>query len=278
MKYYFKLKTSANEEIKIGITKPELIYGATAIIINKNINGTVKNPITGETMEILYRKVKENRFFVPSHNNLDYKFAIKHGKKIKQVVAPYFYGKAEEKPRKDIETQIRYSVVSIIKHNTEDKYLCEDAKGRNCRSFVMGGIEDNETAIQAAIRETYEETGYKDLTIDFVSNFKVINHFYAGYKGVNRYAYLNFVYGHLNSDINEEITNEEKRKHTVKWINKEDLKDFINIDLNKMALDILLNGEKAYTKDGIMITNDENNGKSNVEVRKIIIDKYLLNK
>lgn len=245
MKYYIKLKTNKDIEIKIGISKPELIYGATAVIVNQKIEGYIINPLTHEKMELIYRKVKENRFFIPAHNNTDYKFAIKNGKELKQVVAPYFYGQAEEKPRPNIKTQIRHSVVSIIKYSSEDKYLCEDAKGRNCKSFVMGGIENNETPIQAAIRETYEETGYKDLTIDFVSNFKVINHFYAGYKGVNRYAYLNFVYGHLNSDTNEEISNEEKNKHTIKWINKDELKDFINIDLNKMALDFLLNGEKS---------------------------------
>lgn len=277
MKYYFKVKVN-NEVLDIGINKPELIYGATAIIVNKKIDSYAINPVTKEKMNVFYRKVKENRFFIPSHNNSDYKYAIKNNLPLKQVVAPYFYGKNEEKPRDDKDTQRRYSVVGIIKHYENDMYLCEDAKGRNCKSFVMGGIENGETPIDACKREAYEETGYSDISIDFVSNFKVVNHFYAGYKGVNRYAYLNFVYGHLNSDNHKEITEEENAKHIVKWIKKEDLKDFININLNKMALDILLNGEKAFTKDGVMMTNDYNNEKSSKEVRENIIKEYLCSK
>lgn len=43
-----------------------------------------------------------------------------------------------------------------------------------------------------------------------------------------------------------------------------------------MALDILLHGEHAYTEDGIMITNDENNEKPSIEVRNHIIQKLGL--
>ena len=45
-----------------------------------------------------------------------------------------------------------------------------------------------------------------------------------------------------------------------------------------MALDILLNGEKAFTKDGVMMTNDYNNEKSSKEVRENIIKEYLCSK
>lgn len=276
MKYKINVKLSNNETILVGIDKPELIYGSTAIIVNKTIKGYAINPVTNEKMDIIIDKGLENRFFIPSHIESDYKYAKKYNLKLKQVVAPYFYGKGEEKPREDKETQIRYSVVGIIENNLNNTYLCEDAKGRNCKSFVMGGIEKDETPIEACLREVYEETGYKNIEIDYVSDFVVVNHFYAGYKGVNRYAYLNFVYGHLINDEHNEIADEENAKHIVKWIEKDKLNDFINIDLNKMALDILLNGQHAYVKEGIMLTNDYNNGKLSNEVRKDIIEKYCI--
>lgn len=277
MNYSLLVELSNGKKIKVYIEKPELIYGATAIVSNlvdENVFGI--NPVTNEVLKIFNLNEDENRFFIPSHIQKDYEYAKKHGLALKQVVAPYFYGKGDEEPQKDKKTQERHSVVAVIKNNKEDTYLCEDAKGRNCKSFVMGGIEQGETVKKAALREVYEETGYKNVIIDSVCNFKVVNHFYAGYKGVNRYAYLNIVYGRLIDDEKEEITDLEKVKHDVIWVKRENLKDFINIDLNKYALDILLNKESAYELDGIMITNDYNNGKKNIEVRKDIINKYCI--
>lgn len=277
MNFGVKVKLSNDEIVKVSIDRPELIYGATGIVssdIDDSLYGI--NPLTGDKLNIINMKEKQNRFFIPSHNQKDYEYAKENNLKLKQVVAPYFYGEGEESPREDIKTQVRYSVVAVIKNNENDTYLCEDAKGRNCKSFVMGGIEEGETAREAAIREIYEETGYSDVTIDFISNFKVVNHFYAGYKGVNRYAYLNIVFGHLNTDKCDKITKEEDAKHVVKWIEKKDLKDFINIPLNKYALDMLLEGETAYVEDGIMITDDENNGKLSKKVREDVIKKLNL--
>lgn len=277
MNFEVKVKLSNDEFVKVSIDRPELIYGATGIIssdIDDSLYGI--NPLTGDKLNIINMNEKQNRFFIPSHNQKDYEYAKENNLKLKQVVAPYFYGEGEESPREDIKTQVRYSVVAVIKNNENDTYLCEDAKGRNCKSFVMGGIEEGETAREAAIREIYEETGYSDVTIDFISNFKVVNHFYAGYKGVNRYAYLNIVFGHLNTDKCDKITKEEDAKHVVKWIEKKDLKDFINIPLNKYALDMLLEGETAYVEDGIMITDDENNGKLSKKVREDVIKKLNL--
>ena len=46
----------------------------------------------------------------------------------------------------------------------------------------------------------------------------------------------------------------------------------------KKMLNILLNGEKAFTKDGVMMTNDYNNEKSSKDVRENIIKEYLCSK
>lgn len=275
MDYSILVNLCNGEKVEVFIERPELLYGATAIVSSKFDNTVVGiNPLTLEELKIINLNEEKNRFFIPSHIQKDYEYAKKNNLKFKQVIAPYFYGKGEEEPRKDKETQERHSIVAIIKNSDDDTYLCEDAKERNCKSFVMGGIEKGETVLEASLREIYEETGYKNVKIDTICNFKVVNHFYAGYKGVNRYAYLNIVYGSLINTEKEEITDLEKAKHNVVWIKKEKLKEFINIELNKYALDILLNGECAYEGDGVMITSDNNNGKTNIEVRKNIINEY----
>lgn len=252
------VKTLNGRRLKVILEREELIYGATAVIINDEIDykDKVIHPLTNEKLPII--KGSCNRFFIPAHIDEDYEYATKNNLPIKQVMAPYFYGVGEEKVREDVKTQTRHSVIAIIKHNKRDEYLCVDCKNRDCKSFVLGGIEEGEDVIQAAKREVKEETGYLNVSIDKVSNISVYNHFYAGYKGVNRYAVLSIAFGRVLNEIKENISKEESSKHIVKWVKKEELKDFLTVNNNLYALDELFNGSKAYTKEeGKMINSYE---------------------
>lgn len=163
MKYYIDVKTDNGRKIKVGINRPELIYGATALITNKRVDEYGVNPATNEKLAFIVRKGSPTRFFVPAHIQKDNNYARKHNLEIRQCVAPYFLGKKEETPNPDYKTEKRHSVVAIIRNTESDTYLCEDAKGRSCKSFIMGGIEDGEAPEKAAIREVVEETGYCDV-------------------------------------------------------------------------------------------------------------------
>lgn len=267
-----KVKTLSDKVIEVDIAKEELIYGATAVLTNKTDEKFVIHPLTKEKIPVIYSN--ENRFFIPAHINDDYIYAKKNNIKVKQVVAPYFYGKGEEQVRDDVKTQFRHSVIAVIKHNIEDKYLCVDCKNRECKSFVLGGIEDKETSVDAALREVKEETGYIDAVIEKISDISIYNHFYAGYKGVNRYATLDILFGKLLSEKRVEMSEEENNKHTVKWISKEDLKDFLNIDNNIYVLDELYNGSKAYEiEEGKMINSFELDRLDVLEARSIMKEK-----
>lgn len=268
-------------KVKIELERPELIYGIEGIYYNEfTEEKEAYIEAVEKTVPIIHSqdmKLQENRFFIPAHNQEDFEYAIKKHLSIKQVIAPYFYGFGKEKIRNDKKTQIRHSVIAVIKHNIEDKYLCVDCKGRLCKSFILGGIEQGEKPEQAALREVKEETGYIDVDIIYHSPFILINHFYAGYKGINRYATLDILFGKLNSDENIGISEVENEKHGVKWIPKDELLNFISVNNNKFALNILLNGEKAYTGEGIMINSDKFNGMNSKEARNIIIQEILKN-
>ncbi len=173
-------------------------------------------------------------------------------------IFPYFKAENEQSVKEGVPTYRRYSVIAVIKHNKEDKYLCVDSKTHICKSFVLGGIEKGETPEQAAIREVKEETGYTDLEIEYKFPTAIINHFYAGYKGdFNRFSTLYIVFGKLKSEKNIGISENEDKKHTVKWIYKDQLEEFISLEHNKLAMKILLDKNVTYTGKGIKILGQE---------------------
>ena len=73
----------------------------------------------------------------------------------------------------------------------------------------------------------------------------------------------------------DEISDEEKLKHTVKWVSKKELKDFININHNLYALNTILSKINVFEGEGIIISKDENNEKTSKEARKMIIDNFM---
>lgn len=278
----FKIELSNGIKIPAKLEYGELIYGVTAIAIGKNNNYinnndvstlTAKHPITGENLQIII--LEDNNLqntatlLVPAHIPEHFELAKKYNLPYKQVVAPYFRGTGEQTLRPDIETKFRRSVIAVIKNEKDNTYLCVDSPNRICKSFVLGGIEEGETPEEAAIREIREETGYKDVTITRKSIFILHNHFYADYKGVNRYSHLYIVFGKLNSDKKEEMSEEEKKKQLPKWIKREDLGDFLTVINNKFVNDYLMDGDIAYIGDGIMMNSEEMNGKLRSEIKDI---------
>ena len=268
-----EIKLTNNKIINCEIKQLEYILGMTALMTSNVIDKNVKaiNPITKEEVKIIKGNV--NKIICPAHDEQDYKMAKKEGLEIRQVIAPYFGGEEKQKIRLDKELQKRRSVIVIVANKEKDKVLCMDGNNTNTRSFVMGGIEKGESPSEAAIREVKEETGYNDINVEFVSNYKVVRHFYADYKGVNRYAYLNIIFATLNTYRKINVDDKEKEKHLARWIDKIDVLDFINVENNKFAFEMYLHGENAYIGDGriVDVPNAEKYEEmTNIEARKKI--------
>ncbi|MCK9575312.1 MAG: NUDIX domain-containing protein [Candidatus ainarchaeum sp.] len=276
------------EEIKVSLTNgdivnsinlyEELIYGATGLLIDKdkskNLDKNVMaiNPKSTEKMKII---IKENVgdkaiLLIPAHIKEHFDLAKKYGLNIKAVVAPYFLGEGEFTLRPDLPIQNRKSVIAIVKNKVNNTYLCVDSKNRVCKSFVLGGIESGETPEQAALREIEEETGYLNVKVLNISFLTLHNHFFANYKGVNRYSTLNIVFCELINDEKTTLDEKENSEHFVCWIKKEKLMDFLSVPNNKFACKILFDGESAYEGDGKMINSNELNGMTR-EAAKIFL-------
>ena len=272
------------------ITSEELIYGVTTIAVgmkndyidvSSNV-GRIKNifakhPLTNENLPIIVIDndilEKKSMMLVPAHIQEHFELAKKFNLPYKQVVAPYFKGTGEESINPNVETKFRTSVIAVIKNEEDNTYLCVDALKRNCKSFVLGGIEEGETPEKAAIREVKEETGYVDITIDRRSIFELHNHFYAEYKGVNRYAVLYIIFGTLNSKKKEKVSEEESNKQRAIWIKRKELNDFLTVNNNLFVSKYLLDGDCAYEGDGVMINSGKFNGKLRSEVQNKLCQK-----
>jgi 8-oxo-dGTP pyrophosphatase MutT (NUDIX family) len=278
-----KIELTNGKLIPSTITNEELIYGVTAIAIgikNEYINissdlGKVegifaKHPLTNEKIPIIVLDndilEKNSLMLVPAHIQEHFELAKKYNLPYKQVVAPYFEGTGEESLNPNAETKFRISVIAVIKNEKDNTYLCVDALKRNCKSFVLGGIEEGETPEEAAIREVKEETGYIDIKINRKSIFELHNHFYAAYKGVNRYATLNVIFGILKSKKRERVSEDEFNKQKAVWVKKENLKNFLTVNNNVFVNEYLLDGDCAYEGDGIMINSGKLNGKLRSDV------------
>lgn len=208
---------------------------------------------------------------VPAHDDRDYAFAKKFHIPIKQVIAKSFVGTGDSAIREDMPMTERQVVNVVIKHPTEDKYLCVHNKKFDWINFVMGGIEGEETPIEAAIREVQEETGYTDITIDKQMEFIYYDNFYAQHKKVNRHITCYTVVGKLNSLEQVAIDEKEQEIADVVWIPKDKLMDSLTTEAHKYDAMRALEGEGAMTEDGVHIHSQDLDGLGKQEA----IDKMI---
>ena len=192
---------------------------------------------------------------VPAHDERDYAFAKKFDIPIIQVIAKNFVGTGESEIRQDKPFTDRKVVIAVIKHPTEEKYLCVKNKKFGWINFVMGGIEGEETPIEAARRELIEETGYTDIDIDHEMKFVYFDNFFARHKDVNRHITCHTVVGKLNSLESIERSKEEDELQEVLWIDKDELIETVNTNAHKYDAIRALEGDKAMIEDGVHINS-----------------------
>ncbi len=198
---------------------------------------------------------------VPAHDQRDFEFAKKYKIPIKQVIAPTFITNAgHDAVRKDKPTSARDSAIGIVKHWKEDKYFVLDWKEFSWKSFVIGGIEKGETPEEAVVREVKEETGYQDIKSVKPIGFEIHTKFFARHKDVNRHGKFKTFLVELGSDKYKKPEEEHTKNHIGKWLEKEKISGYINLEDNKFLWEAYTKGESAYTEEGTLVNSGEFNG------------------
>jgi leucyl-tRNA synthetase len=207
---------------------------------------------------------------VPAHDQRDYEFAQKHELPIIEVVEPSYVQTTE--PGKVKEGQPydhRESIIAIVKHWSENKYLALRWKEVAWGTLITGGIEQGQTAEEAAKMEIREETGY--LHAKLVQDFgKVHGLFYHVPKKVNRYAHAQALLFELEDGKKHEIDKEEKAKHEVLWLSLSELEKFLTPDTHQHVLRLVQGSQASYGGEGIMVNSGLYDGMSSDEAREKI--------
>jgi len=210
---------------------------------------------------------------VPAHDERDFVFAEKYKLPIVQVVARYRTLDGAHAARDDMETKHRPTIDAIITDGN-GRYLLQIEEDDTLKQvhFVGGGIDDGDDSVESAVRrEVMEETGYTALHIKQAAPFSSA----FGYRhGKNRNQLTWGAYYEVIVDPALQAASEiEEGKHSVEWVNKEDVAARITWEGHAAGWQSYLDGKVIddQVREGIMVNSGTFDGQQSSDVREEIV-------
>jgi len=212
---------------------------------------------------------------VSAHDKRDFVFATKYKLPVTVVIEPEFVDVGDDAPRPELPFVERENILCIVKHWKDEKYLRLIWKKYPWKNFVVGGLENSEDPMQAAIREIQEETGYSDVSFVKQIGGMIFNSYFAAHKKQNRRAHFRAFYFELQSDKRSEIDLEEQALFDVVWQTKDEINKTIQSDVfsGRYYWNLLFtNHNSPYTEAGILINSGKFTNQNSEKARKSITD------
>ena len=203
---------------------------------------------------------------VPAHDQRDFEFAEKYGIAIKEVILPVF-GEPHENE------EFRKTITAIVRRSSDGKFLAVKWKKFGWLSLPIGGIDEEETPEEAAVREVFEETGYTVRPVKKLGG-EIIMHFFAENKNVWRHRMDQPILLELVTEEQAKRTAEEEEKLDPLWIEGKDLLEKITHPENIIGVQRCLGIETAYDGKGELINSGEYTGMSSTKAAQEITKKF----
>jgi leucyl-tRNA synthetase len=236
------------------------------------------NPATGEEIPLFVADYVLPHYGtgavmgVPAHDERDYAFAKKYKLPIKRVVEPVFH--STENPIHDGKPIIaRNAICAVIRNPKDNTYLCSVWRNMHMHGLITGGVEDDEDRVEAAKREIYEETGYKNIRLVKDPDIAIHSLFYHRKKEENRHARFQYFFFDLIDEEKDEIDEKEKAIHDVVWKTREELNNFFSVIEGEFVLNLIDTGEHFHDGEGILGNSGKFTGMRSEEARRKITEE-----
>lgn len=157
--------------------------------------------------------------------------------------APLFVDTGMNAVRPEVPMIERNAITAVLYDPRRGMYLGLRWKQVDWETLITGGVEEGQTAEEAARVEICEETGYANVRL--VKELpRYHSKFFHHPKGVNRFAHFRCFLFELINDEQKPLSKDEALKHEPVWLTKEEMQNFKLPEGHRFIFNQVLENEK----------------------------------